>query len=334
LPITWTRDLYIQGKRDAARIIPRENTPVFDLGSALMMIRSEDPRFKRRIPGTDIYEEYIPSHKLVFQVDSAAVMRHRAISLADTSRLLKEMVIDLSGRTHIRKEAITILDMLHTNNWERPMYYAITVNPDQFVSLDPFFQKTGMTYRITPIDTQGEDGRLIDTEKMYDNVMHKFKWGGLDKPGVYIDETVMNMCKSYRRALFGELALALLEEGQTERAVAVLDRAMQVLPAENIALDRYAFILAEAYLEADEIEKGEQILNAIADHYMRTIRWINRLKPSLFMGVTDELHWSLQYIQYILSLGMANNPDFGQSFRDEFANYRMMYMRQSQSVNQ
>ncbi len=336
LPITWTRDLYIQGTRDAARIIPRENMPVFDLGTALMMIRSEDTRVKRRIPGTDIYEEYIPSDKLVFQVDSAAVMRNNAISLADTSRLLKEMVIDLSGRSYLRKEAITILDMLHTNNWKRPMYYAITVSPEQFVNLDPFFQKTGMTFRITPINAKGDGGRQIDTEKMYDNVMNKFRWGGMDKPGVYIDETVMNMCKSYRGALFGELALALIEEDQTEKAVAVLDRAMQVLPAENIPLDRSAIILADAYLEAGEIEKGEQILNAIADHYMRSIRWMNRLKPDLFMSVTEELRYNLSYMQYILGMGMKHNPDFGQSFRDEFANYRMMYMRQSQSqsVNQ
>jgi hypothetical protein len=331
LPITWTREQYIMGTRDVVQIlnVDPERFSTFDLGSALTMIRSDDPRLKRRVPGTDQTIDYIPSDKLVFPVDSAAVMRNNAISLADTSRLLKEMIIDLSGQTILRKEQITILDMLHTNNWERPMYYAFTVASDQYVRLDRYFQQTGMAFRITPIDVRGDGGRRIDTEKMYDNVMNKFKWGGADKPGIYLDENTMNMCRNYRRALFGDLAFALLEEGETEKAVAVLDKAVQVFPAENVPLDVSAIILAEAYLDAGEIEKGEQLLNGIADNSMRSIRWIYRLRPDLMLSVRNELMQHLGIMQHILGLGLENNPDFGQAYQDEFNNYRMMYMRQS-----
>ena len=34
---------------------------------------------------------------------------------------------------------------------------------------------------------------------MYDNLMNKFKFGGIDKPGIYIDENVMRMCYTHRR---------------------------------------------------------------------------------------------------------------------------------------
>ena len=57
------------------------------------------------------------------------------------------------------------------------------------------------------METQGTV-RSINTEKMYDNVMNKFKWGGVNTPGVYLDENVMRMCKSYRIALFSKLAAA------------------------------------------------------------------------------------------------------------------------------
>jgi hypothetical protein len=244
------------------------------------------------------------------------------------------MIIDLSGMSHLRKEQITILEMLHANNWERPMYYAITVHHDNFVRLDRYFQKTGMAYRITPIVggssylDREEGSRPIDTEKMYDNVMHKFRWGGVDQPGVYLDETVMRMCKTYRGAIFGELAFALLEEGETGKAVAVLDKAMQVLPAENVPCDYSAYILAAAYIEAGEIEKGEDLLNDIADHYMRSIRWMYRLSPSLRATIINEYQRNLSIMQNVLGLGMRNNPDFGLSYRDEYSNYIMMYTRQ------
>jgi hypothetical protein len=329
LPITWTKDQYIQGTRDHAYIYNR--MPQIDLEDALKWIRSDDPRLKS-IPGTGIQNEnYIPSEKIVYKVDSAAVMRNNAINLSDTSRLLKEMLIDLSGKTSLSKESITILDMLHTNNWKRPIYFAITVDRNQFVRLDKYMQKTGLTFRVTPVigqDEADENSRPIDTEKMYDNLMNKFTWGGVDQPGVYIDETVMNMCKSYRFVLFGDLAMALLEEGQTEKAVAVVDKAMQVLPIENIPPDRSVFYLAQAYIYAGEIEKGEEVLNAVADFYMRNIRWMYRLRPDLRASIMEELNLSMALVQSSLNLGLRNNPDFGKSFRDEFNNYRMMFTRQ------
>jgi len=329
LPITWTKAQYIQGKRDVVYIFNR--VPQVDLGLALEMIRSDDPRYKR-IPGLNVQDlDFIPSEKLIYKVDSASVMRNNAISLTDTSRLLHEMVIDLAGKSSLTKESITILDMLYTNNWKRPLYFAVTVDPNQFARLDKYLQRTGLAYRITPIIAKGdenEDIRPIDTEKMYDNVMHKFRWGGVDKPGVYLDETVMNMLKSYRGAIFGELALALLDEEQTEKAVAVLDRAMQVLPMENIPLDRSAYILAQAYIMAGEIEKGEQILNGMANFFMQSIRWMSNLRPDLQVSVREELSLNLYLMQHIIALGLQNNPDFGKSFRDEYNNYRMMFTRQ------
>ena len=128
-------------------------------------------------------------------VDSAAVMAAGVIDTANLPYLQKEMKIDLKGKDVLGKQELIILDMLQTNDWNRPIYYAITVSPDQFVKLDPYFQQTGMAYQIVPMETQGTV-RSINTEKMYDNVMNKFKWGGVNTPGVYLDENVMRMCKT------------------------------------------------------------------------------------------------------------------------------------------
>lgn len=321
LPITWTKEQYAQGNRDIIMVSNR--IAQMDLGQALQWIRSDDPKTKV-LPGQPQAFDNVPSEKLIFKVDSDAVMRNRAISPEDTVRLVKEMVIDLSGKQYLPKEAVTILDMLHTNNWKRPMYYAITVDPSQFVRLDKYFQKVGLAYRITPTIPAGEEGnRPVDTEVMYDNLMNKFKWGGVDQPGVYLDETVMKMCKSYRIALFGSLATALLDEGKKEKAVAVLDKAMQVLPVENVPLDMSAWEIAKAYIEAGEKAKGEQLLNGIADFYMRNLRWMDRLEPQLKASIREEIDRSMYYLQLVMQLGTQQDPAFGSSYRDEFNNYMM-----------
>ena len=125
LPISWDRADYIQGTRDAAYIVPMMDKPI-DLSTGLNFVRSNDPKFKK-IPGFNQELDYIPSETLVYKVDSATAV---AKGLAtDSTGLLKEMTISLKGKTALGKQELMILDMLQTNNWERPIYYAITVNP-------------------------------------------------------------------------------------------------------------------------------------------------------------------------------------------------------------
>ena len=246
----------------------------------------------------------------------------------------KAMTIGLSERNGLGKEARTILDMLYTNNWGRPMYYESTVDSGQFVKLDNYFQKTGLAYRIVPFNARAAGSRAIDTEKMYDNVINKFKYGGLDKPGVYVDENTMRMCKSYRVHVFSELAGALLQENKNEKALAVLDKAMQVLPPENVPYDYSSFTIGELYLLLGEKDKGEQILNGIAENSMRSLRWFTRLSPDKLAGVENELGYHLSVMRNVLAVGLQNNPDFGKAYRDEYNNYRMSYMQQAQPANQ
>ena len=90
-------------------------------------------------------------------VDSAAVMAAGVIDTANLPYLQKEMKIDLKGKDVLGKQELIILDMLQTNDWNRPIYYAITVSPDQFVKLDPYFQQTDGDTGNCSFDQYGED---------------------------------------------------------------------------------------------------------------------------------------------------------------------------------
>ena len=322
LPISWEPSDYVQGTRDAAYIFPMTDKAI-DLGTALDFVRSNDPKFKK-IPGYSQELDYIPSQKLTFDVDSAAVMAAGVLDTAYLPYMQKQMTIDLTGKDYLGKHELIVLDMLRTNNWKRPIYYAITVSPDQFVKLDPFFQQVGMAYHIVPMETKNTI-RSVDTEKMYDNVMNKFKWGGVDQPGVYLDENVMRMCKSYRVALFSKLAAALMSEGKNDKALNVLDKAMAVLPPENVPLDYSALSIGEFYYELGQKEKGEAIFSGIADDAVRTVNWIFRLKPGQFASAVGDLEHNLAVLQEVLRVAKKHDPELAQKYQEEFDNYRMAY---------
>ena len=322
LPISWQPEDYVQGTRDAAYIFPLTEKSI-DLKTALDFVRSNDPKFKK-IPGISQALDYIPSQTITYAVDSAAVVAQGALDPAYLPFMQPELTIDLKGKDVLGKQELIILDMLQTNNWKRPIYYAITVSPDQFVKLDPYFQQTGMAYQIVPMATQGTI-RAINTERMYDNVMHKFKWGGVNTPGVYLDENVMRMCKSYRIALFSKLAAALIAEGKNEQAVEVLDKGMEVLPPVNVPLDYSALSMGELYYQLGEKEKAEAIYTGIADNAMRNVNWYFRLKPGQLSSVESDLGHNLAVVQEVLRVNKQYNPTFCEKYQEEFDNYRMAY---------
>lgn len=322
LPISWNYSDYVMGTRDFAYIVPMSEQSV-DLKTALEFARTNDPRFKK-IPGVTQELDIIPSQTLSFAVDSARVIEKGVVDPSDAQHILPNMTIDLAGKDALGKQELIILDMLQTNNWERPMYYAITVNPDQFVKLDPYFQMTGMAYQIVPMQAKNTD-QSINTRKMYDNVMTKFKWGGIDKPGVYVDETVMRMCKTYRMMVFAPLASALIYEGEKEKALNILDKGMEVLPRENVPWDYTMISFGELYYELGQSEKAEEIYTAIVEDAFRNLNWFSRLKSNQFQSITSEFQHNLALINEVLRTSKRYNPDFSTKYQEEFDNYYMAY---------
>jgi len=164
------------------------------------------------------------------------------------------------SRNYLTKNHLMILDLLATNQWKRPVYYAITVSDDNYLNLDRYFQMEGLAYRVVPIASTGDMfGRGgINTEAMYDNMVNKFKWGGVNEPGVYLDENVLRMLANFR-STFARLALQLINENKPDSARKALDRCMEVIPDRVVPFNVYNVLLVEAYYRLGDAQKANEI---------------------------------------------------------------------------
>ena len=176
----------------------------------------------------------IPTDTVYLNIDRDAVLRSGMMVQGDS--IPERMAISLSGMSGLDKSKLMMLEMLANANWERPLYVAMTVGSDNYMSLGNHFVQEGLAYRITPFNTREPGMTEFDTEKTYDNVMNRFKFGGLSAPGLYLDETVMRMCLTHRQLLV-ELATHLMDEGDDDRAAKVLEKMEKELPAYNIPYD-------------------------------------------------------------------------------------------------
>ena len=186
---------------------------------------------------------------------------------------------------------LSVLSMLNSiakDNWERPIYYAVTVGPDMYLNLDKHFVKVGLAYRILPVlNNDTESDGLVDTETMYDNMMNKFEWGGVDNPNVYLDETVRKMTYTMRM-LFIDLAEALIMEEKYDMALNVLDKMMEKIPASATKHDYLSIQPAMAYYSLGETEKGKALLTEIADNSMEYMSWFRTLEYNKLRSISQE----------------------------------------------
>jgi len=177
------------------------------------------------------------------------------------------------------------------------MYFCATVGNDYYLGLEPYMELTGLAYRITP--TRSRDGQpRVNSEKMYENLMHQFKYGNMNIPGIYIDENLMRMCRTHRM-MFAQLAEQLIRENQRDKALEVLDYAEEMLPGYNVPYDYTSASMAQMYFMLHQDDKAVAILENVANtcvEYLHFAESLNRRQRESMENTTDREAAILGYV--------------------------------------
>ena len=295
VPIDWDRIDYVQGHNEAVYVRPEAMETINNF-------YKQNPEEAKKEFGDNPYElknilkhwvrakesglQMIPTDSIVMKLDKEAIKRS---GMLVPDSIPEYMHISLKGKRVLYKSELMMLEMLANTNWERPLYMAITVGSNNHLNLTNNFLQEGLAYRITPFDN-AKLGRTIDSEKMYDNLMHKFKFGGIDNPDIYLDETVLRMCDTHRR-LFVQLASQLIRECKKDKALEVLNYCEKVIPSTTVRHD-YIYSsskeMADDYKALGEIQKAEEILDQLANNSVEYASWYLSLDDDRFTGSYEE----------------------------------------------
>ena len=300
LPITWPRLDFCSGTNEYVRVQP-------ELKEQVLQFYKENPEEAKQQFGDDPFEvrnvmkywvrsknadmHVIPTDTLYLDIDKEAVKRSGMMMASDT--IPDRMVISLKGKAALYKGELMMLEIVSQANWTRPVYVATTVGSDNYLNLGDNFVREGLANRITPFTTNAPGAKNFDTEKTYNNVMNRYKWGGLEQKGLYIDETVMRMCYTHRH-LMADLALQLIAEGKTDKALNVLRKSEKVLPSYNVP-NTYlsgAADLAKAYALLGKKNDAQRIIDQVWKDSKQYAQWYVGLEGNLFtMSQNDVLKY-------------------------------------------
>ena len=301
LPISMERETYAHDKLSYTYVLPVNENLSLSASDALNFLYSKDPRTKK----TQFGElNYLPTDKIYIPVDSATAVANAGIPAGYEQYVVDRITPKLSGKSGLYFYEVASLDMINTNiqqGWERPIYYAVTVSSDLYLGLEDYFALTGLAHHVVPIKT--DVCGKVDTERMYDNMINKFRWGGLEKATqeqpIYLDENIRRMCQT-TRVMFNDLINQLIVEGQNDKALYALDFINEKIPGWLVPLEALAVQTAGHYLTLGETEKAKELLCSSIDRSLQYLRWYQSLTPSQLRSVGDtNLH------QYILQAGLT-----------------------------
>lgn len=330
LPITWDRLEYVSGTNEYIPVRPEAKAQV-------LALYKSNPEAAKREFGDNPFElknvlkywirnknkdlQIIPTDSIIVPLDKEAIRRSGIMipsALGDS--IPDYMTISLKGKRGLYKSELMMLEMLANSNWERPIYMAITVGSENHLNLGDNFMQEGLAYRITPFNTTRLDAR-IDSEKMYDNLMNKYKFGGIENPDVYLDENVRRMCFTHRR-MFAQVIGQLLKEGKKDKAVKALEYCEKVIPTTTIPSDYQSGSkdLAQAWFAVGNKEKGAAILDDMANNSLEYITWyLSMSNKRLALSVHEcQYYFGLLYdITKIMEMnGLKQAKDYSDKFEE------------------
>ena len=341
LPMQADKDTYAYDQRQFCYFIQPDMTPVEALKSLEHIYSSESKNTMYDINEIRYPKVYIPVDP--DQAIKAGVVREDSRDNIQTSINL-DLQRQGAGMTASQLMSFDIIASSIAQGWNRPCYFAMTVPSSYYLGLDPYLRLTGLAYQVTPIVTDSQGGNLgVSTDIMYDNVVNKFLWGGLDtaEPGsLYLDETICRMVTTMRSALL-DLVNGLTQEGvlaqdgqktipagmtqdayvadRFKKARHILDLMMEKLPLKACPFTvQMGQQVARAYCNLGKVsgdetstQKGVQILEDEIMRYAAYLRFYQSLNPSQYERLTriDKIIDQ----QYMLDL----LGDYGQQCGDE-----------------
>ena len=298
VPIDWKRLDYVSGHNEAVAVRP-------EVKATIDNFYKQNPEEAAKSFGDNPYElknilkywvreakdglQMIPTDSIVIKLDKEAIKRSgMMIPKALNGEIPEYMHISLKGKSRLYKFELMMLEMLANTNWERPIYMAITVGTDNHLNLGNNFMQEGLAYRITPFNTAALDAR-IDSEKMYDNLMNRYKFGKIDNPDIYLDETVMRMCETHRR-MFIQVAGQLIKEGKLDKAKKALDYSLEVIPTTTVPHDYSSSMskeMADQYIALGDTVAAQSILSDLANKSVEYLTWYLSMNDSQLINSYD-----------------------------------------------
>ncbi len=246
----------------------------------------------------------------------------------DTSTFVKKIdIIYGQGKNYLLKDDLAVLDIIASNFYDRPIYFATTCKNEKLQGLNDYMQLEGLALRLVPIKTPSDKTMAIygsgktDLEAIHKNVMNKWTWGNFDKQDLFVDKNYMAEVQAMKMALL-RAAAEFSQLGDHVRASDMCKKYFEGFPHMNFAYDAGVIPFINILVRAGEFEEAKKHLRILAKESDQYMKFFASLDPDNMSSFEQDLGYYTRGLTDVLRLSRElQDPDFDKEMNDLLGQY-------------
>lgn len=274
-------------------------------------------------------ESYYDTKQVYIPVDQQQVLNSGVVGIEDSAKIVQAIPLKLQSKEYLIKDELAILDIIASNLWERPIYFAVTCRQEKLFGLDDYMQLEGLALRITPVKSKSEPqyGIIgsggVDGDKVYENVMNKFQWGNFDKYDLFVDRSYAPSVQSHQLSI-RRAALQLVQDGEKEKAMELIDKYFEAFPDMNFPYDYRAYYMIGVYLQAGDFQRAKPHLETLASRTEDELNFYNSVDIDVLESSFETQYMlAMRTMEDILRAARANDEAFAKELEARFAPFQI-----------
>ena len=129
----------------------------------------------------------------------------------------------------------------------------------------------------------------------YELLVNKAQWGNLNQEDVVPDrESVREV--QYAQIAYSRLAQAMVNHGEFDSAVVVMDKYQEFFPNDKIPFEIRLYQFPEMYYACGATEKGDQFLKTIAGNFYEKALYYCNMKPKFKAYFREDIEEMLSFL--------------------------------------
>ncbi len=284
-----------------------------DLENYLALLNQENKSL--RYPLGDTYYNVMPSSRISLKTERFFEIKELPSSLiSDASDPSMEIAIEARG---LEMKDLLLLDLIATNNWNRPIYFNSSSLYALNFSLQGHVVNEGLCQQLLPLN----NGPSTDFQTMYENIMNRFEWD-LIPSGRTSSPTQRNFVLNYRSAING-LVEALILNNETQKAKEVLTANFKWMPETVFPWDYFSASQISFLLQLSETE---QALTMAEDIFNQSKTALDDLLKRGVPGDSFEVIKNLRMLQILSStFNQHQIQDLSEKYENTYSEYRSQF---------
>jgi len=221
-----------------------------------------------------------------------------------------------TSSNYILKDELAIMDVIVSNFYTRPIYFAITCQPSKLLGLNDYTEMEGLALRITPTNVK-TPSRLpsiygfgdINSDLTYNIIMDNWKWGNFDKIKTFVDKSYLPEVQAMKLVMLRD-AEDLEARGESQKAIAIANKYFEAFPNMNFPYDAGIIPFIQVLIQAKDFESAKKQIKILAEQTKQYIDFYDsQTSQRVFDSFKNDYEYRLSAAQNILEMVKTINDE-------------------------